>query len=527
MNIARPGSFNEILGHMKVAGKIWTRQRPLELPFLYTPLSPRTVGADFYQALGRELVRDRHDAYILVCPYALGDTYLMASLGDTFRRMHCADGKPLVLVVKSSLFPLAMMFRQHFDRIIGLDDLYLTAIRLELEHLKLSTLMLPGYAYFPHPNHLHDQRTDLMPALGFISQIRMYALLLRLPVDSVPAAPDIEPSAREAAAALAASLGIREGRSVLLFPDSNSWEQLPDEFWSHLVPRLQAAGWDVYTNGSGSWRGPRPDAIHGAKLINVPLALVYPFLERAGWAIGTLCGMMNSIVTSRVACRKTIVTRGLAPGEDANFCHPGGVQYTYPLAYQRTYDGLNYDIEEYQVLGAKTYDAVSETIAHGFNAHPGYVPARDPVLRLPVDQMPGELFDKISILEIKRARLPDDKRVQVEKELAVLSEIARPLFDTRPKLAPKYAELRALNELGWDLNEHIFTQFDDTAYGTDAWQMDASDPAQIKAVERSVREFRRSQQTNRDRVRVKNEINAICNAAWDEKKSFDLGPLAV
>lgn len=525
MNVQSSTMLGALARNIKAAGKIWTRERPQALPFLYSPMSPRRVGAEFYAALGRELVRDRDDAWIIVCPYSLGDTYLLASLGEAFRRAHCADGKPVVLVVKSSLFPLALMFRQHFDRIIGLEDLYLNAIRLELEHVKLSTILCPGHAYFPHPNHLHDARADLTPTFGRVSQLGMYATLLRLPLETRPALPQISPDARQGAAELAAKLGIRDGRSVLLFPESNSWEQVPDEFWQHLAPRLQAAGWDVYTNASGSWRGPRAQEIEGARLIHVPLDLVYPFLERAGWAIGTLCGMMNSLVTARLACRKTILTRGVAPGADDDFFHPAGLLYTYPYAYQRTFDGLNYDIEEYQVLGPETYERVAATIARGFNAQSPSPPAPDPVLRIPADLMPGELFDKVSILEIKRDRLPDSKRVQAEKELTVLYEISRPLCDEHPELRARYAELKRLNELGWDLNEHIFKQFDDTDYGTDGWQLDVADPAQVQAVERSVREFRHSQQTNRDRVRLKNEINAICRAAWAEEKSFDIGAL--
>src|SRR5258708_24863183 len=92
---------------------------------------------------------------------------------------------------------------------------------------------------------------------------------------------------------------------------------------------------------------------------------------------------------------------------------------------------MNYDIEELQVLGAQDHDPVAARIAGGFNALSAAPPSAEPVVRLPVDLAPGELFDKISILEIKRDRLPSEKRVQVEKELAVLNEIARPLLETR------------------------------------------------------------------------------------------------
>ncbi|HEX9462397.1 MAG TPA: hypothetical protein VGB82_07340 [Alphaproteobacteria bacterium] len=516
---------SDFFSNFQATGQIWTRTRPLVLPFLYKPLSPRVVGNGFYAALGQGLVRDKKDAWILVNPYSLGDTYLLGALGEAFRRVHCADGKELVLVVKSSAFPAALMFKRHFDRIIGLEDLYLNAVHIELSSLRLPSRLVLNEACFPHPNHVTDARADFFTALEHVSQASMYMLLLGLPLDSSLALPEVAPEARAAAATLAGEIRLRPGRSVLLFPDANSWPAVADEFWATVVPKLQAAGWDVYTNGSGSWRGARTEPIAGTRLIQVPLDVVLPFLEHAGWAAGTLCGLMNMIASSRTRCRKTIVTLGIGPGSAHQFQHPLAVRRTYPYAYQRKFDGMNYDIEELQVLGAQDHDPVAARIAGGFNALSAAPPSAEPVVRLPVDLAPGELFDKISILEIKRDRLPSEKRVQVEKELAVLNEIARPLLETRPGLDAKYADLKQLNVQGWDLNEHIFKQFDDTDYGDEGWRLDPKDAGQLQAVERSVREFRRSQQTNRDRVRLKNEINAICRAAWDEMKSFDVGPL--
>src|SRR5258708_19589786 len=120
---------------------------------------------------------------------------------------------------------------------------------------------------------------------------------------------------------------------------------------------------------------------------------------------------------------------------------------------------MNYDIEEVQVLGAQDHDRVAARIAGGFNALSAAPPSAEPVVRLPVDLAPGELFDKISILEIKRDRLPSEKRLQVEKDLAVLNAIARPLLHTLPPLSAKYAHPNHLNVQASALNTHTFKPF--------------------------------------------------------------------
>src|SRR5258708_5435814 len=267
---------SDFFSNFQATGQIWTRTRPLVLPFLYKPLSPRVVGNGFYAALGQGLVRDKKDAWILVNPYSLGDTYLLGALGEAFRRVHCADGKELVLVVKSSAFPAALMFKRHFDRIIGLEDLYLNAVHIELSSLRLPSRLVLNEACFPHPNHVTDARADFFTALEHVSQASMYMLLLGLPLDSSLALPEVAPEARAAAATLAGEIRLRPGRSVLLFPDANSWPAVADEFWATVVPKLQAAGWDVYTNASGPRPRPPPQPTPPPPPPPVPPAAVPP-----------------------------------------------------------------------------------------------------------------------------------------------------------------------------------------------------------------------------------------------------------
>jgi hypothetical protein len=64
----------------------------------------------------------------------------------------------------------------------------------------------------------------------------------------------------------------------------------------------------------------------------------------------------------------------------------------------------------------------------------------------------GELVDKITILEIKRDRIAGaDKRANVEKELRALRGVARDVFGDAESHIGLQANLKAVNELLWDI----------------------------------------------------------------------------
>jgi hypothetical protein len=79
---------------------------------------------------------------------------------------------------------------------------------------------------------------------------------------------------------------------------------------------------------------------------------------------------------------------------------------------------------------------------------------RTPWVQAPV--APGELIDKISILEIKSQRIADpEKLANVQAKLAALTDARnRAIFDGG-KLAPLVAELRSVNESLWQIEDDI------------------------------------------------------------------------
>ena len=115
----------------------------------------------------------------------------------------------------------------------------------------------------------------------------------------------------------------------------------------------------------------------------------------------------------------------------------------------------------------------------------------------------GEVIDKITILEIKDARLPgEEARANASKELELLREIAGPAMD-HGELFALAAKLKLLNETLWDIEDrirdHERTQIFDSTF---------------IALARSV--YRQ----NDERGRVKRQINQALGSGLVEEKSY-------
>jgi hypothetical protein len=80
-------------------------------------------------------------------------------------------------------------------------------------------------------------------------------------------------------------------------------------------------------------------------------------------------------------------------------------------------------------------------------------PGQAPIL---VEIAPGELLDKITILEIKTERMTDPAKVKnVQVELAILARTRREAMAASPELQELEAQLKAVNERLWDIEDEI------------------------------------------------------------------------
>ena len=117
---------------------------------------------------------------------------------------------------------------------------------------------------------------------------------------------------------------------------------------------------------------------------------------------------------------------------------------------------------------------------------------------------PGELIDKITILEIKSQRMTDEAKLRnVRNELALLTGTWRASPYAAHDIAAEWAGLRAVNEQLWDIEDRIRDKERDAAF-------DAAFIELARAV----------YVTNDERAAIKKRINAKLGSTLVEEKSY-------
>jgi hypothetical protein len=133
---------------------------------------------------------------------------------------------------------------------------------------------------------------------------------------------------------------------------------------------------------------------------------------------------------------------------------------------------------------------------------PLVVKARGPLAR--VDVSPGELLDKISILEIKSERIRDTgKRDKVRRELASLVRERDAALSRSEEWAALAAELKAVNSALWDVEDELRRCERARDFG-----------------ERLVELARSVYRRNDERAALKRRIDEFLGAPWGEQKEY-------
>ncbi len=126
---------------------------------------------------------------------------------------------------------------------------------------------------------------------------------------------------------------------------------------------------------------------------------------------------------------------------------------------------------------------------------------------IPVPHVPvswGELIDKITILEIKRVRLTGHEALaNVGHELAALNGIASPVLGEDQTARDLMAQLKAVNEILWDIEDRIRGKEAAGAFD-----------AEFVELARSV--YRR----NDERAALKKRLNLQLGSGLFEEKSY-------
>ena len=117
----------------------------------------------------------------------------------------------------------------------------------------------------------------------------------------------------------------------------------------------------------------------------------------------------------------------------------------------------------------------------------------------------GELFDKISILEIKNKKILDESKiVNIKKELNGLKKVLDELNINLSETNNLYNKLYKINLTLWEIEDSIRVLEKNENFG-----------------EKFIELARAVYKTNDQRFEVKNDINKLFNSEYVEEKSYE------
>ena len=117
---------------------------------------------------------------------------------------------------------------------------------------------------------------------------------------------------------------------------------------------------------------------------------------------------------------------------------------------------------------------------------------------------PGELLDKITILQIKSERIDDPVKVaNVRTELDMLNKVWQESVEADAEIEALTAELKSINEALWDIEDDIRDEERNKRFG-----------------ERFIELARAVYVTNDERANAKKKVNLHLNSTIVEEKSY-------
>jgi len=126
------------------------------------------------------------------------------------------------------------------------------------------------------------------------------------------------------------------------------------------------------------------------------------------------------------------------------------------------------------------------------------------MLEIPVPTSPGDLIDRITILQLKSERMSEPGRLRnVRHERALLEDVARCHLSRTPDLDVLWAELLRINGALWQIEDDIR-----------ACERDGDFGPRFVEIARSV------YLTNDRRSEVKRQINRLLGSSLVEEKSY-------
>lgn len=245
----------------------------------------------------KKLVKKYGDVPIFVCPYTgTGDVYLIGTFWEEYVKRN--NIKDYVFVVISG----------GCKKVATLFDIK----NIELVKKKEQASFLIDYYLYDRKNgkikilndcwpQVHTNQVEWFRGYKGLYFTRLFReFVFELPDDVKPRHPKFK-NEEEKLKKIFYDNGLKQGKTVVLSPYSNTLSDLPELFWEQIAEALKSLGYVVITNSSGKTE----PAIKGTKGIFFSLDIAPQFIEKAGAFIGVRSGFCD--VISGVEAKKIIL----------------------------------------------------------------------------------------------------------------------------------------------------------------------------------------------------------------------------
>lgn len=389
-----------------------------------------------------------------------GDVYLVCALVQAFKERH---GRDATVVLRHRYACIADMFGVAYE----VNDEVVSAAELDPAYQRdYDNQLIDDRLFYTHPCFLRSGvRVDHLTTKPDASQADMYKMILRIPADvplALPMLPNLLP----------------RPNIITIIPQATSWPNEQPDFWVKLANGLRSSSWSVEINDL-SW----------------PLKELLERCATSEWVIGPQCGVMSILVTGRFLCRKTLAVSNVDDNAAPGFLS----RQTYPYAYVTKFSNQDYDVEEFKISN-DSHQSVVAAIVNGVNAQRLWPHNPNPVMSVNVPLTPGDFLDRLAVLTVKYHHLSPPHRAGITREYLRHIELRR-LQGFSAEVDALYLQLVDMHNENYKLLERVV-------------------PAAFTGAETLIEDHCTAIRSNKLRVGLKQRIDALCHAPYQEVKSY-------
>ncbi len=260
----------------------------------------------------RELVKkmrlDNRRSWILMVPNSIGEVAIVCGFAKAFTETH---GHGITLVTTDVHKNIASFYPGRFNAAFTMPmELMRDLSNYGVIHPNDFILDTP-FNTWPEQSgdgRLYEIHTLLASGQGRggLSLLDMYRYVLRLDWNAPVEKGLINPELRSAALKYCEDHGITEGKSVILFPGSNTNKPASGLFWETLSDSYRSAGLDVYVNYAGAALRPDVKSELGTELA-LPIDLAIAVSEYAGNIVTASSGLPTLALMVGLQCNINVI----------------------------------------------------------------------------------------------------------------------------------------------------------------------------------------------------------------------------